>query len=181
MQLDAITLGAGDQLDLHPGVAQRVGQQVVERPSDHHFIDRDRDVGESFDADPLALGGRSPAGPIRGSLQQLEHGDAAASQDQLVVLGSRQRKQVIGQPTEPVSLLDRRADRTAQRAPGRLLASDQLELGSQHGQRASQLVAGIGDERPLARDGGVDPGQHLVQSAPEPAELVIGAGPGQAV
>ena len=49
-----------------------------------------------------------------------------------------------------------------------------LELGADAGQRAAQLVAGVGDEPALAVGGVLEPGEHRVHRLREPADLVVG-------
>ena len=53
-----------------------------------------------------------------------------------------------------------------------------LELGADAGERAAQLVAGVGDEPALALGGVLEPGEHRVHRAGEPADLVVGRGLG---
>ena len=49
-----------------------------------------------------------------------------------------------------------------------------LELGADPGQRAAQLVARVGDEARLAFGGVLEPAEHRVHGAGEPADLVLG-------
>jgi hypothetical protein len=48
----------------------------------------------------------------------------------------------------------------------------QFELGAKERKRRPQLVAGVGDEAPLAREGILEPAEHLVQRESEPFDLV---------
>ena len=47
-----------------------------------------------------------------------------------------------------------------------------LELGLQHGQRHPQLVAGVGEERPLALEAVLETVEHLVQGGAQPVDLI---------
>jgi len=51
-----------------------------------------------------------------------------------------------------------------------------LEFGAHDGERRAQLVRGVGHEAPLGFEGGIEPGQHLVERIAEFLQLVIGAG-----
>ena len=61
------------------------------------------------------------------------------------------------------------------------VASGDLQLGAQAGQRGPQLVGGVGDERPLPPAGDLQPGQHVVQGLGQPADLVGRVGHRQGV
>ncbi len=49
-----------------------------------------------------------------------------------------------------------------------------FELGAQRGDRAAQFVGGVGDEAPLAFDGGLQGRERLVGGAGEAGDLVVG-------
>ena len=98
-------------------------------------------------------------------MQQRGSGHAAGIDHELVIIGAGEQEQVVGQPAEPVGLLDGGADRGLQRWTGGAIAGDQLELGAQHGQRRAQLMAGVRHERALPLHRSVNAGQHLVHGA----------------
>ena len=52
------------------------------------------------------------------------------------------------------------------------LAREHLELAADHGQRRAQLVRGVGDEAALAREGVLEPVEHVVEGVGEHAHLV---------
>ena len=62
------------------------------------------------------------------------------------------------------------ASRTS--GPSPPVRSDALELGLDHRDRRAELVAGVGDEAPLALEGPPQPVEHLVERLAEPADLV---------
>ena len=55
----------------------------------------------------------------------------------------------------------------------------ELELGAQQRERSAQLVACVRDEAALAREGSLQPAEHLVQRLAEPPELVARRRDGQ--
>ena len=57
----------------------------------------------------------------------------------------------------------------------------ELELGSQQRERRPQLVAGVGDERALAHECGLEPGEHRVERLAQPLDLVARLRHGQAL
>ena len=73
------------------------------------------------------------------------------------------------------------AERSAgcERRRGLRLGERELDLGLHQRERRAQLVARVGDERALAFEGGFEPGEHLVQPAAEPCDLVVCPGDGR--
>ena len=61
------------------------------------------------------------------------------------------------------------------------LGERHLELELEDRERGAQLVAGVGDEDPLAIHRLLQPVQHLVERVPQPVQLVVGARNRQAV
>jgi hypothetical protein len=170
VQLDRAVPPLCQKQYLAVGIAQRVGQQVVERLPDAHAVGENRGaVAAVDDHAPVARA-------VRSGLQQLDGRYRVGIQRKPPLVGAREQQQVVGQMAEAIGLLDRGADRPLQRGAGRAFAAKQLELRAQHRKRAAKLVARVGDKGPLARDRGVDALQHLVQRAAETAELVVAAG-----
>ena len=64
---------------------------------------------------------------------------------------------------------------------GEVLGEGHLELELEDRQRRSQLVAGVGDEHPLAVHGVLEAGEHLVERLAQALQLVARAGDGQPV
>ena len=88
-------------------------------------------------------------------------------------VGHRDREQVVDQALH--------ADGVGEHvALGRLPVGElgvlevDLELGADPGERAAQLVAGVGDEPTLAIGGVLEPGEHRVHGAGEATDLVLG-------
>ena len=69
---------------------------------------------------------------------------------ELAVLGAGDDQQLLGEPDQPVDLVDRRADRRAQLALVACVQQRQLELDLVQRQRRPQLVARVVDEATLA-------------------------------
>ena len=97
---------------------------------------------------------RSSSSPTRSS---------SRADRQLALVAAGDHQQVLGERDEPVGLLGGRPQRVGQllvRAPAR---QRELELGLEDRQRRPELVAGVGDERPLARERRLDAVEHRVQ------------------
>ena len=92
------------------------------------------------------------------------------------VAAAREHQQVLGELREPVALVDGGPQRLAQVRVGRRAAQRALQLGLDHRDRRAQLVAGVGDEAPLAVVGAAQPVEHLVERLAEPADLVARGG-----
>jgi len=60
------------------------------------------------------------------------------------------------------------------------VAQGHLELGPHASQRAAELVGGVGHEGALAAAGLLEPVEHAVERNPEPVDLIVGGGQGQA-
>src|SRR6185437_11322455 len=84
-------------------------------------------------------------------------------------LGPGQQQEVVDQPAEP---LDVDEDVVPDRCPVPEALRD-FQLYSNAGQRAAQLVGGIGDERPLPGARPRQPVDHVVQRSREPMDLVV--------
>ncbi|MNX93008.1 hypothetical protein D3C86_1251770 [compost metagenome] len=95
---------------------------------------------------------------------------------------AREHQQIVDQTREPVHLRDRRAGPAlALRRPGRPKPLDQLQVAADGGQRALELVRGVGDEAPLHLERGLEPVEEAIEGLGQLAELVApGAAHGQA-
>ena len=58
---------------------------------------------------------------------------------------------------------------------GPLVIGDNLDIGPNHGERSAEIVAGVGEESPLAGECPVQPLEHPVKGGGKPGDLVIGA------
>ena len=80
-------------------------------------------------------------------------------------------EEVLGDANEAVRLFSR-LNGVLELASRALAAQREFELHLEHGQRRSQLVAGIGDEGTLVRQRGVQTGEHRVEGLAQAPELV---------
>jgi hypothetical protein len=115
------------------------------------------------------------------ALQHRPHRNTLCGYLQLAAVGARQQQQAARQLCQPVDLFERRVDLGAQvlgRDAG--AAAQQLELCAQHGERRSQLVAGVGHEALLALDSALHPVEALVERRGQAVELVVCASARQA-
>ena len=80
---------------------------------------------------------------------------------------------------EPLAVIDGLADLGGHRhqlvARRFWLGQDDVHRGAHDGQRRAQLMAGVGDELPLAGERAVEPFEHRVEGVREFAQLVAGA------
>ena len=91
----------------------------------------------------------------------------------------RESEEVFDEPLQPHRVVE---DVALGHLPVRLLRVREvdLELRADAGQRAPQLVAGVGDETALPLGGVLEPSEHGVHGARQSADLVLGAGFGDA-
>jgi hypothetical protein len=151
VDLDARAGDPGRELDLARRVAQRVVEHVVEHLPDAVRIGQDeRRLVDVAKADPDVAGRWTPPRPRCGIARERARRYRRHAQLEAVAVGAREQQQVVGQPAEPLGLLDGRGGRRLQVRAGGLVARHELELGPQHRERAAQLVAGVGDERAFA-------------------------------
>ena len=101
---------------------------------------------------------------------------AAEECDRLAQLAEDQ--QVLGELGEVVALLERCDQRLARARTEPACPQRGLELGLHHRDRRAQLVAGVGDEVPLALEGPPQPVEHVVERLAQAADLVAAAGSG---
>ena len=119
------------------------------------------------------LGAGAGGEAVRDALQQLARAQVGRPHGQPALVGARDHQQVVGELVEAVGLLRRGArpppPALARAAP----AQRQLELSAQDRQRRAQLVAGVGDERALAQQRGLQAAEHLVERVAEARDLVV--------
>ena len=92
-------------------------------------------------------------------------------------VGDRDGEQVVDQPLHADGVLEDVALGGLPVGELRVLEVD-LELRADPGERAAQLVAGVGDEAALAVGRVLEPGEHGVHGEGEPTDLVLGLGLG---
>ena len=115
------------------------------------------------------------------ALEQRAERDGLAADGQLALAGARDDQQVVGHLREVVAFLDGGHERLAHVRPVVAGAQGALELGLDHRHRRAQLVAGVGDELPLAVERPPQAIEHVVERLAEPADLVVGGGQRQAL
>ncbi len=158
--------------DPGPGVARGVVDQVAEHPAQPVGVpghrggpgagQPDRDPGVGVPADLLAHQGG-----------QVHLARRAAPGVPLVQPG--QRQQVLGQAGQP----ERVREHVAGGLPPVLavrVVQRHLQLSPDAGDRAAQLVRGVGDQPALAFLGRAEPAEHVVQGQGQVAYLVAGLG-----
>ena len=84
-----------------------------------------------------------------------------------VGVGAGQDEQLVDEALHPAGLVEHVALLGPTPLPGR------LQLHAQARDRAAQLVRGVGDEAPLLLGAVLQPPQHLVDGAGQPADLVV--------
>ena len=149
-----------------PGVAPGVGEQVADDLGDQVGVGAERSRRPARRARPdrgRRRAGRAGRGRPRSRSQRRP--------DPLVEPG--EREQVLDQPLDPPHLGHRHAPRPAAppRRVGLLLAGEDFELAADRGQRAAQLVRGVGDELALPGEGVVEAVEHVVERLGEGREL----------
>src|SRR3954451_23258616 len=176
VQLDVVAGSGGGDLDGAAPVPQRVADEIAERALERVPVSADDDAGRHLDHDrtPSAggLAGEAPAhrGHQRGDLAALVANRGVG------ILRARQDQEVLGDADDPVGLLGGRADRGAKLIDGAPVAQRDVELGLQDGQGRTQFVAGVGDERALARQRRLEPCEHRVERPSQPPQLVARRG-----
>ena len=158
-------------------VPRRVVEQVAHRP--HELIE----VGHE-----LRARHRARVHPVRGAAaQSARFGEDDLVEVDRIAMGGVERRRVRGregeevfdEPLQPHRVVE---DVALGHLPVRLLRVREvdLELRADAGQRAPQLVAGVGDETALPLGGVLEPSEHGVHGARQSADLVFGAGFGDA-
>ena len=164
----------GDPHD-RAGVADRVVDHVAEQPGQLGGVPGHRQRGRDVGLDPYpGVGGRRPdLGQQRG--QQGGGFHAPASGRGVGGVRAGQEKQLADQALQPGRLPDGALGDGRPGGPVRVGQPD-LQAGADRGQRAAQLVAGVGDEAALPPGGVLQPGQHRVHGLGQVADLVVGPG-----
>jgi len=90
------------------------------------------------------------------------------------------QEEVLGELRQMVRLLGRGDQGLSHLGAVTAPAQCGFELGLEHRERGPQFVAGVGHETALAREGRLEPREHVVQGLAEPPYLVAGGGEGKA-
>ena len=137
------------QQDVAGAVTQRIVDEVAHGLAYAQRVGEHRRARRDVELDLAPLRGRTLREARAGAGEQLRHVERLRSHLEAALRAAREQQQVVGQPRQVVGLVDRREQRLAHL--GRMLAPEQrLQLGLQDGDRRAQLVAGVGDEAPLA-------------------------------
>ena len=97
VELDDPGPRAGAELDVSAGVAERVGDEVVERLRDARRIDDHPQLGRRVDGDLRPGAAREVAAAPGGPLEQLGDRPGAALEDEPVVVGAGEQQEVVGE------------------------------------------------------------------------------------
>ena len=146
---------------LRTGVPVRVVDQVAQHPHELAAVaDDPNGLGAHLGAHPVLVRPRA----LR--LDELVEIHLVAPGLQAALIGAGEEQEVVHQPPEPLGL-------AAQRAHGAGIAVlQQLQTRADGGERAAQLVAGVGDEPPLHLLRALQPRDHAVHGLGEPTHLV---------
>ena len=146
---------------LRTGVPVRVVDQVAQHPHELAAVaDDPNGLGAHLGAHPVLVRPRA----LR--LDELVEIHLVAPGLQAALVGAGEEQEVVHQPPEPLGL-------AAQRAHGAGIAVlQQLQTRADGGERAAQLVAGVGDEPPLHLLRALQPRDHAVHGLGEPTHLV---------
>lgn len=87
-------------------------------------------------------------------------------------VGAGEQKKVFGEPDEVVGLLTGRSQSVLELRVRSGIAQREIYLHFEPGQRATQLVTGIGDERAFAGDDRLQPRQQVVEGGGQASDLV---------
>jgi len=157
--------------DLHPagGMAHGIVQQVLDGPVQRLAVAAHPGAAVQVQGH-LGARLRQAAGDLAGHLAQLQLPRLGG---RWALVQPRERQQVLDHAAEPQGVGEHALRQAPPVRPLRMLAGD-LELGPHAGQRAAQLVGGVGDEAALAPPGLLEPVEHAVQGDAEPVDLVLG-------
>ena len=95
----------------------------------------------------------------------------------LARIAPSQEQEILHHDLHSEHLLEEPAQHRTLLAVGGLGHVD-LQLGAEPGQRAPQLMGGVGNESLLPADRGLETGQHVVHGRGEAIDLIFGAGSG---
>ena len=131
----------------------------------------ERGVGAHLDGDTGV--GRASSEGIGRALDRFQDGlRLGLGAGRLTDIAAGEEQQLVGQRGQPHRLVRRVGDRVAELLFGASRAPRELELGLEHGDRGSQLVARVGDEVPLAPERALESPEHPVHGPREPGDLV---------
>ena len=152
-------------------MAAGVGEQVADDLGDQVGVDADRALGELADRRRV----RSPSARPRrkGSVSISRSAGPAPSSSR-----ARASRSSTSRSTRRISVIASASTRRTSSAPGVVLPGEDFELAADRGQRAAQLVRGVGDELALAGEGVVEAVEHVVEGLGEGAQLRRRAGLG---
>src|SRR3954447_338147 len=150
------------QVDLSPAVADGVVDEVSRRLAHPQLGGHDEEIVCGVNADPPVLLGRTVDDPVTRTVEQRANAQRLLAYREAAAGGAGQHEQVLGKLGEPVALRDGRDERNALLAADRAAAQGAFELRLDDRDRRAQLVAGVGDEPPLALERPPQPGEHLV-------------------
>ena len=114
VQPHAVARRLGDQLDRSVPVTQSVVDQVGERLLRAQAVGVDGDPVRVRHAQLAARLGRSDVEPPGCRSKKLGGVEPLGADRQAALVSARQHEEVLGEPLEPVALLDRRGERGAQ-------------------------------------------------------------------
>ena len=158
--------------------ARRVGEQVGDHLDQARRVDADENVGGvDLDGDPAGGGGgRHELDAVLDELRQVH---VPAIEPPPIGLGRGHAQEAVGELAQADRVRMGGLDRCPQGRPVGRVEQRELELGSERRERRPEIVRGAHDERALAADGLLDPGQHPVEGPGERADLVVALDPGQ--
>jgi len=178
LYLDSVTAAPTGQLNIPGAVGQRIVHEVAQRILQPLTVGRDHAlVGLNHDRSRFQLG--SAAATLGHVSEQITNLHRLPVEAQPVFVSRCEQQQLFGQPAEPVGLLTDRRHGCAKIIAFRCLGLGELNLSLDDRQRRTQLVTGISQKPPLLLQrvllcglGASDSVEHVVQSAPEPPDLV---------
>ena len=163
--------------DLALAVVERVLDQVGERLLQAQAVALDREpVGRLDDQRPARTPRREPRIARAIVAEQTSPTPIGCRSSASLPCSERASDQQVLRPAAISRSTSTTAEAIAARSSSGVfaVAQRQLELGLVQRERRAQLVARVVDEGALALQGGLEPGEHLVQGLAEPAELVVG-------
>ncbi len=181
VQFHRAVRGARGHAHRSAAVAEGVLDQVGEGLLDARPIRLDLEARVGLARQDATRGRGPPREPRHDGLQQRVGRQRLGLHGQASLIRAGDHQQVLRQAHQPVGLLAGGGDRRAQLARRVVAAQRQLQLGLEDRERRAELVAGVGHEGPLVREGGVGALEQLVEGQAEPADLVVGGRQGQAV
>lgn len=127
----------------------------------------DRGRGDSRRVEPHT---RPRPGPLHLVQHHLSQIHAAGADDQPALVGLGEQEQVADQALHALDLGELVGDPAV---AAMSVVAVHLQLRPERGQRAAQLMGGVGDEPPLALGGRLEPLEHLVHCPGQAPDLVV--------